>query len=199
MTPDPWLSFAIVFGVIGGLEFGDRTSFALIAYAAKHPPALSWAGGASAFVLTTAISVGIGAAFEATFRGDLVYLRLGGGSVLLGYAAYLAFVPEHARPPPQARSVPLGAFLLIFLLELGDTTMIFTINFVFAIGDYLLVFAAAASALVCVSGVSSWFGGRLGERVEPRTLERVVVVILAAAGVVTIIYALHPQLLGPLG
>jgi putative Ca2+/H+ antiporter (TMEM165/GDT1 family) len=188
--------FAFVFAFIGGLELLDRTSFALIAYSSKHPPLQSWAGATLAFVLTSALSVAVGGTLEEAFHRELVWVRVGGGVVLLAYAAYLLYVPEQDRQPPTGRSTFATVFILIFLLELGDTTMIFTILFAVEFGDLLVVFAAAALALTCVSAFAASLGSRLGARVEPRLLERLVVVILAVAGVLTILYALDPGLFG---
>lgn len=189
-------TFAFVFAFIGGLELLDRTSFALIAFTSKHPALQSWAGAATAFVLTSALSVGVGASLDAAFHQQLVWVRVGGGVVLLAYAAYLVFIPEQDRQPPTARSAFAAAFALIFLLELGDTTMLFTILFVVEFGELLVVFLAAALALACVAAFSAFLGSRLGSRVEPRRLEQIVVVIMAVAGVVTILYALAPGLFG---
>ena len=184
--------FVVVFAVIGGLEFLDRTNFALIGLAAKQEPTSTWAGAASAFVATTLLAVVIGTALLAALGGHIVYLRLGGGVFLLGYAAYLVVVPEADRRPPAGRSAFATAFLLIFLLEIGDTTMIFTILFVSTTQNPVLVAVAAASALIGVAATASLIGSRLGARVEPKALERVVVAILVVAGVVTIVYALMP-------
>ena len=193
------LVFAVVFGVIGGLELLDRTCFALIAFSSKHPPFQSWAGAASAFLCTTVLAIVIGGTLEAAFHRELVWVRVGGGVILLAYAAYLYFVPESERQPPTGRSAFAGAFLLIFLLELGDTTMIFTVLFAVEFGELVVVFAAAALALASVAAFAALLGSRLGARVEPRVLERVVVVILAVAGVLTILIALAPTLFGGLG
>jgi putative Ca2+/H+ antiporter (TMEM165/GDT1 family) len=194
MANDVVLEFALVFAVIGGLELLDRTNFALIGLAAKLPPRSVWAGAATAFVITTVLAVVIGAALVAALGGHIVYLRLGGGVFLLGYAAYLLAVPEADRRPPEGRSAYATALLLILLLELGDTTMIFTILFVASVGNPLLVGVAAGLALVAVAASAALIGSRLGARVEPKLLERVVIVILVVAGVVTILYALSPGL-----
>ena len=187
-------SFLLVLAVVGGLELMDRTNFALIGFAARHRPWPTWVGAASAFVVTSALAVAIGTALVAVLRDDLIYLRLGGGAFLLAYAAYLALVPESTRRVPSQRSAVAAAFLLILLLELGDTTMIFMINFVFTISDPWIVFAGGALGLCLVAASAALLGARLGERVEPRILDRVVVVVLAAVGVVTIVYALEPGL-----
>jgi Ca2+/H+ antiporter, TMEM165/GDT1 family len=188
--------FAFVFAVIGGLELLDRTCFALIAFSSKHPAFQTWAGAAAAFLATTALSVIVGGGLEQAFHRELVWVRVGGGIVLLAYAAYLYFVPEQQREPPTGRTAFAAVFLLILLLELGDTTMIFTILFSVEFGNLLVVFAAAALALICVAAFASLLGSRLGTRVEPRLLERIVVVILAIAGVLTILYALAPGIFG---
>ncbi|MCI4324331.1 MAG: TMEM165/GDT1 family protein [Thermoplasmata archaeon] len=192
MLDDLLLEFALVFAVIGGLEFLDRTNFALIGLAAKLPPRSVWAGAATAFVLTTVLAVLIGAALIAALGGHIVYLRLGGGLFLLAYAGYLVVVPEADRRPPEGRSAFATALVLILLLELGDTTMIFTILFVASVGNLLLVGLAAATALIAVAATASIIGSRLGARVEPKLLERAVIVILVVAGLVTILYALAP-------
>jgi Ca2+/H+ antiporter, TMEM165/GDT1 family len=187
-------SFVIVFAVIGGTELIDRTNFALIGLASKHRPLPVWAGASGAFAVTTALAVVIGTTALALLDGHLVYLRLGGGALLLGYAAYLLLVPESERATPAARSVSATAFLLIFLLELGDTTMVFTVVLVGTLANPLLVGLAAGLALASVAASAALIGSRLGAKVEPRHLERIVVAVLGVVGVVTIVYALFPGL-----
>jgi Ca2+/H+ antiporter, TMEM165/GDT1 family len=184
--------FLLVFAVIGGLELADRTNFALIGFAARHPPLPTWAGAAVAFVATTALSVAIGTILIQVLEPEIVYLRLGGGIALLLYALYLARAPEGHRTTPATHSAFLSAFLMIFVLELGDTTMIFLVNFVFSIPDPLIIFLAGALALCLVAASGALIGSHLGARVEPKLLDRVVVVILVIVGLLTITYALEP-------
>jgi len=185
-------SFVIVFAVIGLTEMVDRTNFALIGLAARYRPVSVWAGATVAFWTTTLLAVGIGAALLAVLGGQIIYLRLGGGIFLLAYAAHLYFVPESERRSPVGRSPFATALLLILLLELGDTTMVFTIVFVATMPSAVVVALAAGLALTAVAGSASIIGRRLGARLEPRALERVVVVVLTIVGVVTILYALEP-------
>ena len=186
------VSFVLVFAVIAGLEFADRTNFALISLAAKEPPRAVWAGAAAAFVVTTALAVVIGTALVAALPAYLVDLRLAGGALLLGYAGYLLWHREADEPIRTRRSAGLTAFVLILLLELGDTTMIFTINFVFTVGNPLLVGIAAGLGLITVAATASLIGSRVGVRLEPAKLDRLVIAILTAVGVLTIVYALWP-------
>jgi putative Ca2+/H+ antiporter (TMEM165/GDT1 family) len=186
-------SFVFVFLLIGGLELADRTNFALIGLAAKYRPLSVWGGASLAFIVTTAASVAIGQAILAAVgSSNVIYLRLGGGILLLGYAAYLVLVPEKDRRPPTGRSAFSTAFLLILLLELGDTTMIFTVLYAATMPSAVVVGLAAGLALVLVASSACLIGWKLGAKVEPRSLERLVIVILATVGVITIAYALDP-------
>jgi putative Ca2+/H+ antiporter (TMEM165/GDT1 family) len=192
MATDLLADGVLVFAVIAGIELIDRTSFAVLGLAAKNDPRSVWAGASAAYVVTTTFAVLIGAALLAALGGHVEYLRLGGGAFLIAYAGYLALVPESERRPPPGRTVFATAFLLIVLLELGDTTMIFTIVFVSAVPNLLVVGVAAALGLICVAGIDSILGARLGAKVEPKILDRVVIAILVVVGVVTILSELVP-------
>ena len=188
------VAFVTVYAVIAGFEFADRTNFALIGLASRERPLPVWAGAAAAFVVTSVLAVVIGAALLTFLGGQVVYLRLGGGLLLLAYAAYLLVAKEKPEAVHAARSAGLTAFVLILLLELGDTTMILTMNFVFTLGNPILVGVAATAGLVTVAATACFIGARLGRRIDPRRLERFVIVVLAAVGALTILYALAPGL-----
>ncbi len=194
-------NFLVVFGVILFFEFFDRTNFALIALAAKQPPRPTWIGAAVAFVVVSGIAVTIGAALTDVLGPQhIAYLRIGGGLFLVGYALFVYFEnDEEIRLASVPRSALLTAFLLIFLLELGDTTMIFEIVFVGTTGNPLLVFVAGSLALVSVAATGSLLGARLGARVDPQRLKRIVVVVLLIVGVLTILYGVAPQVFPVLG
>jgi putative Ca2+/H+ antiporter (TMEM165/GDT1 family) len=192
MAADPASVFVLVFAVIAGTELLDRTNFALIGFSSRQSARSAWLGAAGAYLVTTILAVLVGTAILAALHGQIVYLRLGGGVFLLGYAAYLALVPESQRRPPSGRSALTAAFLLILLLELGDTTMILTIVLVGTFGDPLIVGVAAALALFTVAAVACLIGSRLGARIEPQHLDRIVIIILTIVGIVTILYALFP-------
>ncbi|HEV2231324.1 MAG TPA: TMEM165/GDT1 family protein [Thermoplasmata archaeon] len=190
--PSEIATFGFVFGVIFLLELVDRTNFAVIGLAARQATWPTWAGAAVAFLATSGIAVAIGTLFLTVLKGDLVFLKLGGGAFILGYAGYLSLVPPEARAPPSGRSAFASAFLLIFLLELGDSTMILIVLFAGTTGAPLLVFAAGASALLAVASIGSNLGRRLGARVEPKVLDRLVIGILVVVGLITIVAALEP-------
>ncbi len=182
----------VVFLVVGGVELVDRTHFALIGYAARNPPLASWFGAAAAFLTTSALAVVVGAVLVDALRGDFLYLRLGGAAFLVGYALYLLAIPESERTAPATRGVAAGAFLLIFLLELGDTTMILLILFETEYANPLLVFVGGAAALSTVAAIGCTIGSQLGVRIEPKLLDRIVPFVLLGVAAVTILFALRP-------
>jgi Ca2+/H+ antiporter, TMEM165/GDT1 family len=187
--------FVFVFGVVGFFELFDRTSFALIALATRARPVLTWAGGASAFVVTTALAVTLGATLEGILGpGRIGLLRVAGGVFLLGYAGWLYFHRSTEKEIAEGRRMPspfAAAFLTIFLLELGDTTMIFEIVFVTDWG-WLVVLLGGGLALVAVAAWDVLLGSKLGTRVNEDLLDRIVVVVLVIVGAVTIAYGLAP-------
>jgi Ca2+/H+ antiporter, TMEM165/GDT1 family len=187
--------FLVVFAVVGVFEIFDRTSFALIVLSARARPLPTWLGGSAAFVASTVIAVTVGAALAAALGPSRVgWLRAAGGTFLIAYALWVYFHPEEeaeVEAETLARPAFLAAFLTIFLLELGDTTQIFEIVFVTDWG-WLVVLAAGSLALVTVAAWDVFLGNRLGTRVEPELMRRVVVVVLLIVGAVTIAYGLAP-------
>jgi Ca2+/H+ antiporter, TMEM165/GDT1 family len=199
MLAAPLYGFAVVVLVVGGLELVDRTSFALIAIASRARPAPTWAGGALAFVLTTGIAVGAGTALASVLGpAHIALLRVGGGAFLIGYALWLYFrgtEEEIGAREPTAPSAFVAAFLTIFLLELGDTTMIFEIVFVSDYG-WLVVFLAGTVALVSVAAWDVSLGRYLSTRVRPEQLRVLVTFAMLIVGALTIAYGLAPGLFG---
>jgi len=194
--------FAVVFAVIGGLELFDRTSFALIALATRAHALGTWAGGAVAFVLTTVIAVVAGTVLtEVLGPSRIGLLRVAGGAFLLGYAAWLFYRLEEPEKESEfrhtARTSFATAFVTIFLLELGDTTQVFEIVFVANWGTWVVLIAGSL-ALVVVAAWDVALGRRIGTRVEPRLLRKIVIVVLVIVGVVTIAFGLAPSALAPL-
>jgi len=191
-----------VFGVVGFFELFDRTSFALIALATRSRPLPTWAGGASAFVATTVLAVTLGASLESALGPARIgLLRVAGGAFLIGYAGWLYFHRSTAKEVEAGRRMPspfAAAFLTIFLLELGDTTMIFEIVFVTDWG-WLVVLLGGGLALVAVAAWDVLLGSKLGTRINEDLLDRIVVVVLVVVGAVTIAYGLVPSAFPALG
>lgn len=194
----PLEAFVVVYGTIALIELLDRTHFAVIGLASRQPFLPTWAGASVAFVVTTSIAILLGTLLIALVGGDLRIVQLGGGVVLLGFVGYLVLVPESERRPPEGRSAFATALLLILLLELGDATMILIVIFAGSTGSPLLVLLAGVAALSTVALVGTTIGSRIGARVEPKLLDRVVQVILAIVGLLTIALALDPSLGGGL-
>jgi Ca2+/H+ antiporter, TMEM165/GDT1 family len=187
--------FLVVFAVVGGFELFDRTSFATMALASRHHPVPTWAGAALAFVGSSAIAVTVGAALVALLGPSRIGLvRVAAGSFLIAYALSLWYRGPESEDatPATARTAFVAALATVFLLELGDTTMIVEILFVTEWG-WFIVFTAGALALILVAAWAAWLGHRLGTRVEPKLLHRIVVGILIAVGALTIVYGLAPQ------
>jgi Ca2+/H+ antiporter, TMEM165/GDT1 family len=187
--------FLIVFAVIGGFELFDRTSFALIALAARARPFATWAGGTVAFAASTGIAVTAGAALaDALGPTRIGWLRVAGGSFLIAYALWSYLAPEvedEVAAEARGRAAFTAALLTIFLLELGDTTQIFEIVLV-ADWGWLIVLVSGTLALGTVAAWDVFLVRRLGARVEPQLMRKIVFVVLVVVGAGTILYGLAP-------
>jgi putative Ca2+/H+ antiporter (TMEM165/GDT1 family) len=194
----------LVFAVIFGFELVDRTNFGVIALSARHPPRAVWEGAALAFLASTAVSVALGLAAISYLAPYLVWVKVTGGVILLlfglrGLIAGGARAEEKAEKlaeAPLSRSeVRTVAFSLIFFLEMGDNTQVLTILFVASIRNVLLVFVAAALALMSVAAIGARSGEFLRSRVPADRLERILAGLLCVVGGLTILIALEPGLL----
>ncbi|MEM0129622.1 MAG: TMEM165/GDT1 family protein [Thermoplasmata archaeon] len=187
-----------VFVVIAGLELGDRTNFSLVALAARGAHGEVFAGAAVAFLASTAVAVTLGTALVAAIGPSRIgLLRIAGGAILLGYSGWLAVHPPEPSaplPPSRFRSAFAAALVTTFLLELGDTTMIFQILFVSSYGP-VIVLVAGGLGLIATAAVGTTVGRLIGRRVDPRLLHWTVVVLLAVVGILSILYGLVPGLL----
>jgi putative Ca2+/H+ antiporter (TMEM165/GDT1 family) len=190
--------FVTVLAVIGGLELIDRTSFALIGIAARARPLGAFLGGAGAFVVTTVLAVAVGTALQGLLGPSrLGWLRFAGGVFLIGYAGWILFGPheDESGVRPDFRGAFAAAFATILLLELGDTTMVFEVVFVPTFG-WLAVLVGGTLGLVTVAAWDVWLGTRIGIRLSPATVRKVVAGILFVVGVLTALYGLAPSTFG---
>jgi putative Ca2+/H+ antiporter (TMEM165/GDT1 family) len=185
----------VVAAIIGLIELVDRSNFALLGLASRRGGFATWAGAAAAFLVTSAIAVAIGTVVLAFLGPDRRLVQASGGLLILAYAGYLLLHSEDPAASAGDRSAFLSAFLLILLLELGDTTMILLVLFTGSFGDPVGVFVAGAAALLGVAALACTIGSELGSRVEPKTLDRAVIAILFIVGGATILLALYPALL----
>ncbi len=78
---------------------------------------------------------------------------------------------------------------------MGDNTQILAILFVASTGNVVLVFVAAAAALVMITAVSSRGAGYLHEHVPEERLRVVLGGLLITVGLLTILFTALPSLL----
>lgn len=197
-----------VFAVIFLFEIVDRTNFAIVGLAGKHPPRDVWVGAAGAFAVSSVISVGIGLAALTYLPAYLVWIRVVGGIVLIAFGLRSLLKDEEKEveeaearfePTPARSKVWATAFALVLFLEMGDNTQILTFEFVAAAGSspgtalLLVILVSAMLALWSVASIGATAGRFLRERIPAEQLERLLGGILVVVGVLTILVALFPQ------
>lgn len=208
MPVDLLASALTVFGVIFLFEIVDRTNFGVIGLSTKHPHKVVWLGAASAFIVSTVISVGLGELIFDYLFADLVYIKVVGGIILVafglrGLLSSQEAVAEKAEEEVEAtlspRQVWLTAFTLILFLEMGDNTQILTFEMLWGWGSlppvpWPVVFVAASLALIVVAAIGATSGNFLKSRVPADKLNKLLSVVLVIVGCATILLALAPTL-----
>lgn len=160
------LVVALAFGAIFVVELPDKTFIATLVMSTRMRPLFVWIGVALAFLLQTAIAVGLGKA--ASFLPDqLVHvvaaLMFAIGAAILFREARSADADESETEREYAAKADADAhglkvvgtsFLVLFAAEWGDLSQLLTISLVAKYDDPVSVFLGAWGALLAVSGLA---------------------------------------------
>lgn len=181
---DP-LVVALAFGAIFVVELPDKTFIATLVMSTKMRPLFVWIGVGLAFLVQTAIAVGIGKA--ASFLPEQLIHTVAAlmfviGAIILFRAARTADADEGAQEDEYAAKADVGAhglrvvitsFLVLFAAEWGDLSQLLTISLVAKYDDPVSVFLGAWGALLAVSGLAVIVGRLLLQRVRLSVLHYV--------------------------
>jgi putative Ca2+/H+ antiporter (TMEM165/GDT1 family) len=181
---DP-LVVALAFGAIFVVELPDKTFIATLVMSTKMRPLFVWVGVGLAFLVQTAIAVGIGKA--ASFLPEQLIHSVAAlmfviGAIILFRAARTADADEGAQEDEYAAKADAGAhgfkvvvtsFLVLFAAEWGDLSQLLTISLVAKYDDPVSVFLGSWGALLAVSGLAVIVGRLLLQRVRLSVLHYV--------------------------
>ena len=199
-------AFLTICGTIFVAELTDKDALLLLALATRTRPRYIFAAGSVAFIITTTIIVGVGSALVRFV--PIYWIKLAGGVIMLGYAAWEYFRGQREEKNNESREERLVAglgkreltgFLVIVLslavLDLaGDATELLTIVFVAQFENALLVFSAAALALVAASGLETILGNRLGRILTARRVRQLSVLVFLVIGTLIVVSTALPSL-----
>jgi len=194
----------VVFVVVAVLQIPGKSNFGVITLATRHSYQDVFVGASIGLGAATTVSVALGYGAETVLGPYLLWVKVAGGLVLVGFGIReILRVPGPVHEPGEGtpavahtvRQVQTVALGLAFLLEMGDNTQILVIVFVASTGNVLLVFVAATAALVMITAVSSRGAGYLHERVPEERLRVVLGGLLIAVGLLTILITALPSLL----
>jgi len=174
---DP-LVVALAFGAIFVVELPDKTFIATLVMSTKMRPLFVWIGVGLAFLVQTAVAVGIGKA--ASFLPEQLIHTVAAlmfiiGAIILFRAARTADAEEAAQEDEYAAKsdatahgfkVVVTSFLVLFAAEWGDLSQLLTISLVAKYDDPVSVFIGAWGALLAVSGLAVIVGRLLLQRVR---------------------------------
>ena len=208
MTANLLVDGAGIFAVVALLQVPGKSNFGVISLAARHPHRDVIVGASVGLALATVVSVSLGYGAETVLGPYLIWVKIIGGLVLVGFGVRELWkapspvhepgegTPAEAHLPGQVRTAALG---LVFLLEMGDNTQILAIVFVASTGNVLLVFLAATAALIAITILSARGASYLREHVPEERLRAALGSVLVLVGSLTIFFSLFPSLLPIVG
>jgi len=182
---------ATAFVLVLPVELPDKTLFASLVLATRFPALPVFVGVGTAFGLQVAIAVTAGSLLsllpEALVSGVVAVLFLV-GAVLLWRSATQG--PEDAGEVPAGREgtsflrAAAVSFGVLFAAEWGDLSQLATAGLAARLDDPVSVFAGAWAALLTVSGLAVFLGGRLADRLPVALIRRVAAVLFLVFAVV---------------
>ena len=194
---DP-LVVALAFGAIFVVELPDKTFIATLVMSTKMRPLFVWIGVGLAFMVQTAIAVGIGKA--ASFLPEQLIHTVAAlmfviGAIILFREARSADEDEPGQEDEFAAKADSSAhgfkvvatsFLVLFAAEWGDLSQLLTISLVAKYDDPVSVFLGAWGALLAVSGLAVIVGRLLLQRVRLSVLHYVGAAVCVSMAALTV-------------
>jgi len=150
------------FGLIALAEMGDKTQLIAIALSARYSRTHVFAGLMAAFIVLTALAVGVGEVAVAFIGPEIIGIAAGLLFILFGVITILIDDGDNGDVKnPGARSAFMTAFSLIALAELGDKTELAVIALSAQYHAPIMVFFGAVLGLGLVSALGVAIGGKL--------------------------------------
>jgi putative Ca2+/H+ antiporter (TMEM165/GDT1 family) len=195
-------AFVTIASTIFVAELTDKDALLLLALSTKIKARTAFAAGSTAFGISTAIIVSIGYVLTSLF--PVFWIKLVGGAVMIGYAAYEYFKGTREEIEEDERKIErtsknkawlkffFGIVLMLIVLDLaGDATEVLTIVFVARFQDVFLVFFSAWIALIAASAVETALGNRLGKLFsfeKIRIFSLLVFVVIGSIVIITTVF-----------
>ena len=160
------------FGLIALAEMGDKTQLIAIALSARYSRTHVFAGLMAAFIVLTALAVGVGEVVVAFIGPEIIGIVAGLLFILFGVITILIYDDDDNGDVknPGARSAFMTAFSLIALAELGDKTELAVIALSAQFHAPIMVFLGAVLGLGLVSALGVGIGGKLQTMVPMKKL-----------------------------
>jgi Ca2+/H+ antiporter, TMEM165/GDT1 family len=171
-------AFAAIAATLFVAELTDKDALLLLAFATRMKPTRVFLAGSLAFLFTTAVIVSFGSLLITVL--PIIWIRLAGGAVMLGYGLYLVTRIVMNGSSGDEGSLPRGGasgrgfFSMVGSLALldlaGDATEVLIVVFLARYADPLLVFAGACLGLIAATAFETALGNTLGRVLTRRRL-----------------------------
>ncbi len=184
-------AFLLSLGVIFVAELGDKSQLMALTFAARYRAFPVLVGITVATSVVHALSVALGALFQATIPTQTVTVVA--GVAFLAFAAWTLrgdslSEDEAARAGRTTRSAVVAVTVAFFLAELGDKTMLATVTLASREGLFG-TWAGSTVGMVAADALAIWLGSHLGRRLPQRWIHRGAAAAFLVFGVVLLVQA----------
>ncbi|MET1075629.1 MAG: TMEM165/GDT1 family protein [Umezawaea sp.] len=190
-----FLALVTAFGLVFLLELPDKTTALTLVLTTRFRPGPVLAGAAVAFAFQAVIAVALGSAIA------LLPTRLVAGAVFLifGIGAFLLFREGFAnddtdeadgsgsgKQPATFRRAALTSFGTLFAAEFGDASQLAAVGVAARFAQPSAVVLGAFLALMAVSALAVFIGGKLSRRVPAHLINRGAGFVFAAFALIAL-------------
>ncbi len=178
-----WTSFLLILLA----EMGDKTQLALFSLSAKyHAKIPVLVGACGGFAVVDGLAIIFGSAIASVVPQSYITYAAGGLFIVFGIMFLRAGPEEGDAPRQQQKSILVGSFLLITLMEFGDKTQVIALTLAARFDSLALVFAGVMAALTILSVMAVLAGAKIAEYVPERTMKRISGCIFIILGTLTL-------------
>jgi putative Ca2+/H+ antiporter (TMEM165/GDT1 family) len=168
-------------------EMGDKTQLALFSLSAKYNARLPVLLGAfGGFAVVDGLAIIFGSAIANLVPQSYITYAAGALFLVFGILFFRSGDEEDGAQEHPQKSILLGSFLLITLMEFGDKTQIISLALAARFDSLVIVFAGVMAALMTLSIMAVLAGAKIAEHVPERTMKRISGTIFIVLGLLTL-------------
>ncbi len=182
-------ALAMSTGIVALAEVGDKTQLLSFFLAARYRRAwpIVW-GILIATLLNHGLAGAMGVLARDWLEGDSLQWALGLGFVAMAVWLLIPDRLDNEPKPINSSNLFLITLVAFFIAEMGDKTQVATVGLAAHYNDYFMVVIGTTLGMMIANVPAVLIGERLAERLPKRMIQSVAAALMAALGVVILVF-----------